>query len=202
MRQKSNSSGPGNEVGTEAPSWNRRVISVDPLWVWAPAAEAGYLLPSALFSKHLRLFEHGGSDITPTCRMLSSRASFGAVLLIPLYGNQSTSNPNHLSRRYTCLSLFFFLDCEVTWAGTSKGWRLLLFNDYPFNSSALASRSWWLRRLREHQKWKRKKRIYEFTSTRPCRFASADETLEHIRHGWRSVGNKGDEMAALICIFR
>lgn len=102
----------------------------------------------------------------------------------------------------THASLFFFLDCELTWAGTSKGWRLLLFNDYPFNSSALASRSWWLCRLREHQKWKRKKRIYEFTSTRPCRFVSADETLEHIRHGWRSVGNKGDEMAALICIFR
>lgn len=64
----------------------------------------------ALFSEHLRLFEHGGSDITPTRRPLSSPASFGAALLIPLYGNQSTSNPDHLSSTsHTPPPPFFFL---------------------------------------------------------------------------------------------
>lgn len=97
MRQKPNCSGPGDEVGAAAPSWNQRVMCVDPLRVWAPAAEAGSLLPSALFSKHLRPFEHGGSVITPACRSLSSRPSFAAFLLVPLYGNQSTSNPDRPS---------------------------------------------------------------------------------------------------------
>lgn len=175
----------------KAPSWNRCAISVDPLRVRAPAAEAGYLLPSALFSEHLRLFEHGGSHITPTCRSLSSQASFGAFLLIPLYGNQSTSNPNHLSRRYTRLS---FLCVGLRDDYNFKELEVAPLNDEPFNSSALAARrSRWLRRTSgtpEAKKGKKKRR--GFTSSRQLCRAGCEHGWDVGAHPSRpTIGEKG-----------
>lgn len=101
----------------ESPSWNRCRISVDPVWVWA----------LVIFSDPLCSLSISGCLNTEDPLLLLRVAAFISGLiwrfpLIPLYGNQPTSNPDHLSQRYT----FFVLDRELTWAGLQRAEVALL----------------------------------------------------------------------------
>lgn len=111
--------GPGDEVGIGAPSGNRRLLSVDPLGVWAPAADAGYLLPSQLCSLSVSDCSNTEEAILPrraACFHLgphlelffSSRCMEISALLIP-----AIYPPPFPAR----------IGGNV--AGTSKSWRLL-----------------------------------------------------------------------------
>lgn len=121
MRQKSNNHGAENEVRTNRrPEIDARFLLIQ--------FECGRLQEElVIFSDPLCSLSIFGCLNTEEPLLLLRVAAFISGLiwrfpLILLYGNQSTSNPDHLSQRYTS----FVLDRELTWAGLQRAEVALL----------------------------------------------------------------------------